>query len=198
MRALGTPVLAAVLCAGCATDDYQVNEFLDPQTGVTIRAMASPFVYVRDVNETADNGREYVSVGAVEVNTMGARKHYLAVVSWSRINQKPSGAAVTGAEHVMLMLGGKPRELIPVTQEPRSVGIREPPFRPEWGNLMGENWYVITPQELRAFAAATPDSIDLIENGRARKYVTMDRADASLRDFVRDFPATVTNEPLPR
>ena len=198
MRALGAPVLAAVLCAGCATDDYQVNEFLDPQTGVTIRAMASPFVYVRDVNETADNGREYVSVGAVEVNTMGARKHYLAVVSWSRINQKPSGAAVIGAEHVTLMLGGKPRELIPVTQEPRSVGIREPPFRPEWGNLMGENWYVITPQELRAFAAATPDSIDLIENGRARKYVTMDRADASLRDFVRDFPATVTNEPLPR
>ena len=183
-------IAAALLLGGCATDGSDVREHIDPQTGVTIRTMASPFVYLRDVQESANDVRDYISVGAVEVNKMGTRRHYLAVVPWGPPDHKR-------AERIALTLGGQSRELTLATGEPRSLGVDEPPFRPAWGYI-GEIWYVVTPADLRAFAAAPPDSIELREDGRALTYITFSRADAALQEFIRDLPDTATSEPTPR
>jgi len=173
-------IAAALLVGGCATGNSRVSENVDPQTGVTIRATASLFVYLRDISEVADNVRDYVSVGAVEVNKTGTRTYYLAVVPGGPIDHRR-------ATRIVLTLTGQPRELTLTTHEPRSLGIGEPPFRAEWGYI-GEIWYAVTAAELRAFAATPPESIQLIEGGRVLTYVRFRRGDAALRDFIRDIP----------
>jgi hypothetical protein len=187
MRAIVGLLLLVTLCAGCAAERSGVNEYVDAQTGVTIRSMASPFIYSRDIYVAAANVGDYISIGAVEVNRMGARQHYLAVVWWGQIEHKR-------IERVTLTLGGQPREFPLATREPRDLGIGQPPFRPVWGYI-GEIWYVVTPADLRALAAAPPDSIELTEGGRGLRYVTFDRADGALRDFIRDIPDAPTSEP---
>jgi hypothetical protein len=190
--------VAALLLGGCTTEGKRVNEYLDPQTAVTIRAAAAPFIYARDVPELAANVRDYLSLGAVEVNNMGARRHYLAVVSWSTIDRRRAdGSPAPLPERIELTLAGKTRVLSLASHEPRSLGIGEPLFRPPSGYL-GESWYAIMPADLRSFAAAPPDSIDLAAEGARASYVLWRRADADLEDFVRDIPDTATSAPQRR
>lgn len=179
--------MIVALCIGCATEGAsRVNEYVDAQTGVSIRSMASPFVYAVGMRESASLG-DYISIGAVEVNRMGARQQFLAVVLFGETEPARTG-------NVTFTVGGQPHEFTIATREPSSLGISQPPFRPPWGYL-GEIWYVVTPAELRAFAAAPPDSIELIEVGRNLTYFTLDRADAALRDFISDIPEARMSEP---
>jgi hypothetical protein len=190
-------LVAALLLGSCATEDARVAEYLDPQTAVTIRAVAAPFIYARDVPELAANVRDYLSLGAVEVNNMGTRKHYLAVVSWSTIDRRRVGAPASLPEGIELMLAARPRVLALASHEARSLGIGAPLFRPPSGYL-GESWYKITPADLRAFVAAPPESIDLAAPGGRLSYALWRRADAAFEDFVRDIPDTATSAPQPR
>jgi len=190
-------LVAALLLGGCATDGTQVNQYLDPQTAVTIRAVATPFIYARDVPELAANVRDYLSLGAVEVNNMGTRRHYLAVVSWSTIDRRRVGAPAPLPEGLELTLAGKTRVLALASHESRSLGIGEPLFRPPSGYL-SESWYKVTPADLRAFAASPPESIDFAAAQGRLSYVLWRRADAALDDFVRDIPDTTTSEPTRR
>jgi hypothetical protein len=185
-------VAVLLLLGACATENTEVREHLDPQTGMTVRAVAAPFIYARDVPELAVNVRDYISLGAVEVNNMGTRKHYLAAVSWSTIDRRRTDGAPTPLpERIELALAGRPHVLVLASHEARSLGIGEPLFRPPAGYL-GESWYLVTPADLRAFAAAPPESIDLpVEGGRA-SYLLWRRADAALEDFVRDIPDAMT------
>ena len=182
---------AALLLGGCATQDSRVSEYLDPQTAVTIRALTAPAVYAHDAPELAANARDYLSLGLVEVNNMGARKHYLALVSWSTIDRSRAGvAAVPVPERVELDLGGKPREFTPASHEPRTLGIGGTPFRPASG-YAGEAWYAVTPADLRALAAAPSTAITLIEDDRRIRYGTWHAENAAVAEFVRDIPDAV-------
>jgi hypothetical protein len=191
-------VIVTLLLGGCATDGAGAIEHVDPHTGVTMRAMASPFVYARAVQELAGHDVDYLSVGAVEVNQMGTRRQYLAVVPWTRTVRRADGSrAVPRADRVALTLGGERRELTLATHDPRSLGVNEPPYRPAWGYI-GESWYAVTPADLRVFAAGPPGSLELVEDGRTMTYVPMSRADAALQEFIRDIPGTATGEPARR
>jgi len=181
---------------GCEAEGPRVTEFLDPQTAVTIREMAAPFVFAHDVPEIAANVRDYVSLGAVEVNNMGARKHYLVLVSWSTVAR--IGAAARPPEQperVVLTISGRERELAPVTHEARSLGIGEAPYRPPSG-YVGEAWYAVTPADLRALAAAPPAGISLQRAADSVTYVVWRSAAEELDAFVRDIPTTTV--PAPR
>jgi hypothetical protein len=184
-----------LLVAGCATDSPRVVEYLDPQTAVTIRTLATPILYARDVPELAANARDYLSLGIIEVNNMGARKHYVALVSWSTVNHANGATApVPVPERFEMTLGGKSREFVPASHEPRSLGIGGMPFRPPSG-YAGESWYAVTPAELRAFAAAPPETITLLQEQDRVGYRAWKAADAAVAEFVRDIPDAVSAAP---
>jgi hypothetical protein len=182
----------AGLSAGCVTKSAISQEYLDPQTAVTIRAVATPMIYAHEVPQLAANVRDYLSVGAVEVNNMGKRQHYLAVVSWSTVDRKRASIAPPPLpEQLRMSLDGKPREWQPASHEPRSLGVGEPLFRPT-GGYLGETWYVVTVAELRAFAAAPPDAVEVAdEPANIITYSVWKNAGAELADFVRDIPDAI-------
>src|SRR3974377_629582 len=130
-----------LVLVGCTSQGPRVNEYLDPDTAVTIRALAEPLMYAHAAPELAANARDYLSLGLVEVNNMGARKHYLALVSWSTINRERVGAAPAPVpERIELTIGGREREFVPIGHESRSLGIGGALFRPPSG-YVGESWY---------------------------------------------------------
>ncbi len=188
---------AALLLCGCATDTPRVHEYLDPQTAVTIRTLAAPVVYAHDAPALAANARDYLSLGLIEVNNMGARKHYLALVSWSTIDRSRADTAAVPLpvpERFEMLLDGKLREFTPVSHEPRSLGIGGTPFRPPSG-YAGEAWYAVTPAELRAFAATPPELIALLQDSDRVGYRTWKAADAAVTEFVRDIPDAISAAP---
>lgn len=171
------------LCVGvgvACTAPERVNEYLDSETGVSVRSMAKPFVYARAVRDAADR-RDFISIGAVEVDRMGNRREYLALVLFAETPHPPMN-------RIVLAIDGKPQEFALATREPRILGIGAPPFRPLWG-YAGELWYDVTPADLEAFAAAPPDSIELVEGDRRLTYFSFERADEALKDFIGDIPA---------
>lgn len=183
-------VLFGVVLSACAdTDRTRVEEYLDPETAVTIRAMAVPIVFAHEAPELAANARDYVSAGLVEVNNMGKRDHYLVLVSATTVDRHRPGvdpAAIPG--RVEILIGGKPREFTPVTHEPRSLGVGTVPFRPASG-FVGESWYRMTVSDLRALAEDPPQAIGLIDDPANRIDFELWRpATEELKEFVRDIP----------
>ncbi len=187
-----------VVLGGCASEDPRVNEYLDPNTAVTIRTLAAPLIYAHAAPELAANARDYLSLGIVEVNNMGPRKHYLALVSWSTINRERVGAPPAPVpERIELMVGGRQREFIPIGHEPRSLGIGSALFMPPSG-YVGESWYAVTPADLRALAAAPPDSIGLEHEAGRTDYEAWRGDRAALEEFVRDIPDPAGARPQQR
>ena len=191
IRSASLPVTAVfvALGAGCATTGPTVSEYLDPHTGVTVRSMSSPFVYARELDNANADGRDFASIGAVEINEMGRRTYYLAAVSWSRLDQKPAHAPrAEGADRLLLMTGDPPLELTSAMHDPRQLAIGVPPFRPVWGDYLCETWFAVTAAELHQFAASLPRSIKWMQEGELRTYATFENAEAALRDFIRGIP----------
>ena len=183
-------VLFVLVLSACAdTDRTRVSEYLDSETAVTIRAVAVPIVFAHEAPELAANARDYLSAGLVEVNNMGKRVHYLALVSWSTIDRHRPGAtpaAIPG--RVELLISGQLRELTPITHAPRSLGIGTVPFRPASG-YAGESWYRLSVAEVRALSTDPPRSIALADDSANRvEYELWREATDELRAFVRDVP----------
>jgi len=177
-----------LLLGGCASETPRVTEYLDPQTAVTIRALGEPLIYAHAAPELAANARDYLSLGVVEINNMGTRKHYLALVSWSTINRERVGAAPAPVpDRFEVEVGGRQHVFTPIGHEPRSLGIGGALFRPPSG-YAGESWYAVTPAELRALAAAPPGAIGLDQESGRVDYEAWRADSGALAEFVRDIP----------
>jgi len=195
LRTLSMLCLVAAALAGCATEGSRVNEYLDRETAVTIRSVGAPYVYEHEVPEMGVNVRDYLSIGAVEVNNMGTRKHYLAVVSWSTVDRGWVGAPpAPKPESLALVLSGQARELALASHDRRSLGIGTAPITAPIG-YVGESWYVVALADLRAFSAAPPEAIDIQVDGRKASYALWERGDAALAEFLRDTPDEITSQP---
>lgn len=70
-------VFAFLIVSGCATTQAPVIEKLDPGTAATITYGRTPLVMSPDTPLNRDNVRDYVQVGALEVNRQGALEYYL-------------------------------------------------------------------------------------------------------------------------
>ena len=192
LRAARISGLAAFALCGCSGERAVTKEYLDPQTAVTVRAVATPTLYAHDAPELAANVRDYLSVGAVELNNMGGRTHYLAVIAWSTVDRKRIGATPPPSSGTLkLKLGTQVRELAPTTRDPRSIGVGLPLFRPATGYL-GETWYAVKVADLRLLADATTPTLELSDGENSVTYTLWRDATPALADFVRDIPETLT------
>jgi hypothetical protein len=197
LLALLLPLVLAGACAS-APERPTPTEFLDPQTAMTVRVVAEPFVYARDVPELAANVRDYLYVGAVETNNMGSRKEYLALIAWSTIDRKRQGVPPAGMpDRLELSLGSQSRSYPLTTHEPRTIGVGTPVLEPPAGYL-GESWFVISAADLRAFGAEPPKTLDVLVGEERQTYTLWKRADAALSAFIEDTPSAMAPATSPR
>jgi len=116
------------LSDGPATDtSLNPQEFTDTRSAVTVTGAAEPLVVSHEEPSLAVNARDYLSLGAIEVNRMGDYEHYLVVVAWSTIDRgriRGMSSRPEVSDHLVLRTDGHTFKLVAGT-EPDPVRDRE-------------------------------------------------------------------------
>ena len=195
MKAVCRGASAAILlllCGACAhtapaTEQALIREYLDPQTAMTVRVVAEPFIYGRDVPELAVNARDFVSLGAVELDNMGRHRLFLALVSWSTIDRARIGAPLPALPERLEIAS---REWPVASHTPRELGAGEPVLEPPVSRI-GDSWFEVKAADLRDIAGHPPESIDVVVDGARHRYTLWRRADAAFAEFASTLPTDV-------
>lgn len=186
--------IVLLVTGGCATTGARVDERLDPQTAATVRATVAPFVYAQELPQFAANSRDYLSLGAVDVDRSGDHKYYFVAVFWSTIDRRRAGLAPPApAERIELKLAGKSRTIDAAGHDGRPLGVSAPVAQPPTGYL-NESWYPVTPADLRNFVAAPPATITVVRNSAPSTFRSWERADAAFAAMVEDLPVAAASD----
>lgn len=167
-----------------------VASWLDPVTAVTITAQARPLVLTRPETKRRVNGRDYVRLGAVEVNRMGERRLYLVAVLWSNANL--SGKQWESFEQSFAQIEMRIDERsIRLTRHPDDVSamnVGELPLPLPFAGVR-QVYFPIQRAELRAIAASDGVEVTTLGlPGLELRYEESEDGRQSLNDFLGQLP----------
>ena len=187
LRTAFSIVVLAILSA-CAAGQAPVVEKLDELTAVTYTYVRTPLILSPDTPLDRAQARDYVQLGAIEVNRMGTLKYYL----WLGISDteyvKSSGARDDAFKSIVLMLGDQqfPLDIHGWTQE--SIGVSEPIYQKLFSTSI-EAYYEVTLEHVRLLAEA--DSMKLLTSGSAPKEFLSWYRQAAAKEELAEFLGTV-------
>lgn len=179
--------LATLVLGGCASSTSLVVERLDPRTGVTVLSATEPLVLYRDNSAYAAHARDFVYLGPVEVNNMGAHSYYLWFGIWGTIRDDQRLLRQRdGFESVVLFVDGEPLSLELEGWTLDSIGVSEPAYvKPVAG--AADAYYRVTVDQVRLIANARDIELRTTDSGgaRYRPWDQQAQPNASLLAFVR-------------
>lgn len=132
----------------------EAQEFTDTRTALTIIGAAEPLVVSHEEPSLAVNARDYLSLGAIEVNRLGDYEHYLVVVAWSTIDRgriRGMSSQPVVPERLQLRLDGRTFKLVAGT-EPDPVRDRE--LYPTPAAASARRYFRVDAPTLRAMVGA--------------------------------------------
>ncbi len=186
MRVVRDFLLALTLVlAACSGATPLVIQALDAGSGVTVLRSTTPLIFYRDNSAYAAHARDFVYMGPVEVNNMGARSHYLWLGIWSTIRDDERLATDrSGFESVILFVDGEPFPLELAGWTLEAIGITEPVYVKPVASA-ADAYYHVTLDQIRRLATAS--RIDLrVGTARPVAYEMWDQqglALTALREF---------------
>lgn len=175
------------MLAACSGTEPLVSEKLDKNTGVTVMRATAPLVLYSDNSAYAAHARDYVYLGPIEVNTMGARLHYLWLGIWSTIRDDERLSPDRGGfDSVVLFVDGEPLPLELAGWTLDAIGVSEPVYVKPVASA-ADAYYYVTLDQVRLLATA--QQIDLrVGAVRPTVYELWDEqaaARAALRSFAQ-------------
>jgi hypothetical protein len=149
------PLLAAWLCiGGCTSTGTQIQERLDPTTGVTITFAEKPLIFYRDSSARAAYARDFVSLGPLQINRMGQYRYFMWAGIWNTMPVSHLSDEIDGFESIILFVDGEPLQLTASGWAPSAIGASESVYvRPQ--AAAGEAYYEVTIDQLRFIAEAS-------------------------------------------
>ena len=146
-----------------------------------------PLILYSDNSAYAAHARDFVYMGPVEVNRMGARSHYLWLGIWSTIrDDERLSPDRDGFESVVLFVDGEPFPLELAGWTLDAIGVSEPVYVKPVASA-ADAYYHITLNQVRRLATAK--RIDLrVGAAKPRAYELWDQqesARAALEEFGR-------------
>ena len=175
-----------LILAGCASSPTP-RTWLDPYTAATITAQAEPIVLARDEQLRAINVRDYVQLGAVEVNRMGQRDLYLVVILWSTIDRSAAEPERLSEAFARLEVQADDRPFALVRAASTPPGIGQRPFRlpaPEARQM----YFPVGREELQAIATSRSLSATPRGSSEESRYTEWRDGRASLQAFLAALP----------
>lgn len=118
---MGFWITVLLMLTACATEKPSVIEKFDELTAVTVTHNRTPIIMSTDTPISTRELRDYVEIGAIEVNRMGALRHYLWLgISVAGLTQSANGhpedfesvVFVAGEENIQLDVLGWSHESI--------------------------------------------------------------------------------------
>lgn len=164
-------VLTLLLQACAAGSARQPRTWLDERTAATVTAQEPRVVFAHENQARATNVRDYVQVGAVEVNRSGTRAYYLVLISWSTVDRSPAERATLDGELVRstLWADDRPIELRRIAQGRAAAGVFSAPYAAPAPAAI-ESWYPVTLNEIGALARASTLKLTAQSGDTPRSY----------------------------
>jgi len=188
-------IAVLTILSACAAEQQPVVEKLDELTAVTITFSRTPIIMSTDTSlelATAGDhvqiGRDYVQIGAIEVNRMGTLQYYL----WLGISEvKYTESADThpnGFESIVFIAGGEEFQLDVRGWTQETIGASEPVYEKLFRNTV-DAYYEVTLEQIQFLTDV--DSIKFRTIGPAPKeYVSWYRS-ITAKDDLAEFLSTV-------
>jgi len=151
-RCLGRLCLLAAAATACAGTPRLVAG-LDPLTGVTMTRSSEPLVLYRDNSGRAAYARDYVYMGPVSVNRMGAYRYFIWLGAWSTIQSPDATSLRDGLETAILFADGEPLSLDLLGWAPEAVGLSAAPYPSPAASTI-DAYYEVTIDQIRLISEA--------------------------------------------
>ena len=181
-------IAALTTLSACAAGRPPVVEMLDEQTGVSVTYSRTPIILSPDTPFDRDTARDFVQVGAIEVNRMGSLQYFL----WFGITDKDHLASgeerPNGFESIVLIMDGEtvPLEVHGWTEE--SVNVSAPVYKKLYATS-ADAYYPVTLDQLQMLTEV--DSVVLrITDPTAKEFIPWYKQ-ITARDDLLEFLRTV-------
>lgn len=181
---LSTPIAVAVLVlfSACATEQPAVIEKLDELTAVTYTYSRTPIILSPDTPFDRESTRDYVQIGAIEVNRMGTLHYYL----WLGISEMNYEATASkqpeGFESIVLDSGGEKILLDVLGWTESAIGVSEPVYKKLFSTSL-DAYYQVTLEQIQLLSEI--DGIKLLTTGpEPREFVSWYRQDTARNDLA--------------
>lgn len=173
-------IAAIAILSACAAVQPPVVEYLDELTAVTITHCRTPFITSSDAN--FDDARDYVQIGAIEVNRMGTHQFYL----WLGISElkftESANLHPVGFESIVFVVGGEEFQLDVLGWAEGAIGASEPVYEKLFRESV-DAYYEVTIEQIQLLT--DEDGIRFRTIGPAPKeYVTLYRSDTAIGDLT--------------
>ena len=181
---LSALVLAALLVGSLPAQAQRPRTVLDPQTGATLALAAEPWLFARDQPHLAAYARDYVGLYAVDINTAGAHRPFLAVFFWSTIDRRKGFAGQ--APRVELRVDDRRVLLTPGSESARDLGISAWPLTPPGKGAVFQV-YAVDATLLRQLAESRFTSVRLLDDidGDDEPLLTWKEGRRALAEFAK-------------
>lgn len=182
-------LLSLLLLAGCMSQPT-VTSWLDPVSVATITSQTKPLVLVRATASRKISQREFAQLMAIEVNRMGARRLYLALIprTTGDLTPKQMTSFESTFAEIELRMDERSLALTQYAGDLAELGIGEAtlPLPVSGSSFI---YYPIERAELRALAASS--RVELTARGLPDKpqfYEEWKDGRPSLSDFLSQLP----------
>lgn len=140
-------VVLAVLSA-CATDQPSVIERMDELTAVTVTNSRTPIIMSPDTPYEGGAARDYLQIGAIEVNRMGTLKYYLWLGISSLEHMTSADKRPQDFELIVLVAGSEEVQLDVTGWTPEAIGVSGPLYKKLFRNSI-DAYYEVTLDHIR-------------------------------------------------
>jgi len=176
------------LLAACASTPG-VQEFLDPETSVTVSYTDTPLILYQDRSGRAAFARDYVNIGPIQVNRMGRDRYYLWLAIWSTNETPYDDSRANAFELVTIYADGEPMLLDLAGWTPTAVGATRPIYTKPVSSA-SEAFYEVSIDQIRLLGGAAEIRVQT-SGERSTSYEMWDSSESATRGF-REFLKSVT------
>jgi hypothetical protein len=153
IRAVASTLVLLLLSVGCATNEPALVATLDENTGVTVTTSHTPMLFSRETPGYGARARNYVNLGVIEVNRIGAYEYYLWLGIWSTDQVASLEERRDGFESIVIFADGEPLSLDLIGWTPDAIGTSEPAYLKPVAQSV-DAYYPVTLDQIRMIAGA--------------------------------------------
>jgi len=173
-------IAACAVLSACASGQSPTIEYLDELTASTITHSRTPFVFSTET--PFDSERDYVQIGAVDVNRMGTHQHFI----WLGISEGREAERVEGYpeefESIVFAANGEEFQLDVRGWTPDAIGAGKPVYKKLFRTTV-DAYYEVTIEQVQQLSDAGSISFRTVE-AEPKEYVPWYRSDTAKRDLA--------------
>ncbi|MGI9234952.1 MAG: hypothetical protein ACR2RD_15070 [Woeseiaceae bacterium] len=177
-------LISAIAVLSACVAQQPTIEYLDELTGITITHSRTPFVLSTEMSTdtAADAARDYVQIGAIEVNRMGALSYFL----WLGISEvtysEPERQHPEGFESIVFAVGDEGFQLDIAGWTEGAIGASEPVYRKLFRDTV-DAYYVVTTEQMQRLADEEIITFRTVDPS-PKKYVSWYQSDSARGDLT--------------